>query len=226
MTFSNEQDCQNAKTLPKIHEASEKVGKAFSKLGYAHCVFQNCCKAKFLAIFQVLSKKDYPKSYRNLFIYFTGHGHTNHISTRDGYIAINSLKQLLSLKVLEEMAKILIFDCCRVNANVPLQDSTKKCANKYNLKTIYMTPNEGQTWRESGEAMGVGTIQLVKFLEVKESCGLDDFLRQLSASMKNAARNVRPDLEMFIDLDDGHIVKPINFYKDKREPSKLEEEIV
>ena len=107
VALSNEFGCQNAQELPGINAASKTIGKSFSKLGYAHCVFQNCCKAKFLAIFQVLSKKDYPKSYRNLFIYFTGHGYTNHISTRDGYIAINSLKKLLCVQKCKDMAKIV-----------------------------------------------------------------------------------------------------------------------
>ena len=70
----------------------------------------------------------------------------------------------------------------------------------------------------------MGTIQLVKLLEEKKSCNFYKFLEILGAEMDKVAKKVHPDINMFGDLD-GSIIKPINFYMDKRNASKLLEKI-
>ena len=218
VTFSNEVGCENSICLSHIHRANKNISKCFSKLGYAHCVFQDCCKAMYLAVYQVLANMNYPESYENLFTYHAGHMQSDHISTSDGYIAINSLKKLLSVEKLENMAKVLIFDCCQMNTRVLLRGSTQ--LNVDNLMVIHMTSFKSSEFLVGDQGMGVATSELLKLLKQKKSLNFYELFVWLNIEVKKAAKKIHPDVEVWVDLN-GSLNKSIDFYKDKRKASKL-----
>ena len=218
VTFSNEVNCENGICLPHIHRASETVGESFSKLGYAHCVFQDCCKVMYLAVYQILANMNYPESYESLFLYYAGHRQSDHISTRDSYIAINSLKNLLSIENLKDISKVLIFDCCQMKTGVLSQGSTQLSVD--NLMVIHMTSFEGSEFFIDDRGLSVATTELVKLLKQKRSYSFVEFFTWLNIEVKKAAKMVHPDIQVSVDLN-GSLNKSIDLYKGKRKASKL-----
>lgn len=220
VAFSNQVGCENTPGVPQIHTASKTICSTFSKLGYAYCIFQECCKAELLAVYQILAKIDYPSSYGTLFTYFTGHGQGKHISTMDGYISINHLKQLLSdkeNKKLKEIAKVLFFDCCRTST--PVLDLAQTPSVE-NLVIFYVTPLECQAFLDNDKGMGVATIEFVKLLERRESCSLFDLFVALSREVKEAIKQANPSLLMRPDFE-GSFSKLIDLYTEKLRASKV-----
>lgn len=221
VAFSNEVGCEHTGCIPNIHTSSETVCNAFSKLGYAHCMFTEHHKVEMLAVYHQLSRMEFPCSYNAIFIYFTGHGHKHHISTMDGYISINHLKVLLSdsnAPNLTDMVKILFFDCCRTKA---LVKGISQSPSVDNLMVFYMTPLGQRSFIVNDAGMSVGTIELVKLLEREEHCTITKlFSVDLSREIKSAVRkisneliDIRPDFE-------GSLCKTIDLFADKMRASK------
>ena len=222
VAFSNEVACEKTDRIPNIHISSETVCEEFSKLGYASCIFKECHKVEILAVYHELGRMTLPSSYNAIFIYFTGHGQKYCISTMDGYISINHLKNLLSdtsATNLRDMVKVLFFDCCRTSAVVK---GTSQSPSVENLIVFYTTPLGQQSFIVNDAGMSVATIELVKLLEREEQCTLTKlFSVDLCREVKAAVRRVCDGpLDLRTDFE-GCLSRTIDLYEDKMRASEL-----
>ena len=235
IAFTNKM-CPSAEgELPNIHMSSEKICSAFNKLGYACCAFSECCKAECLAVFTSLSRKNiiFPESYKMLFTYFAGHGQKDFIGLQDGYISINSLKELFDIDdpVVSSIPKVLFLDCCRRN---PTDRSERLVSSVENLLIINTTRLYRRAYLVNDKGMGVGTIEFLNLLEQKKRCSFHDLIAQFIYAVKENYRQYsraladQPDLNfpgddytsLWPDYE-GSLDQYPNLYEDKLMGSKF-----
>jgi len=160
----------------------------FGSLGFAHCSFKDCSKAKIVAVFLTLSNIALPNSYKSLIIYYVGHGKDGYINVEGGFIEISKLVEELSGKdnhQLKELAKVLIFDCCRKSSGpAPPQFTTPK-----NMMVLYTAAREQESFLDDARGMTKVGIELLKLLEREESCCISKlFLVELNTALSEAGR--------------------------------------
>ena len=235
IAFTNKICPSAAGILPNIQISSDRVCSAFNKLGYACCAFSECSKAECLAVFTLLSRtKKFPESYKMLFIYFTGHGQKDFIGLQDGYVSINSLKELFGKDnpVVSRIPKVLFLDCCRRN---PTDRSERLVPSVENLLIINTTRLYHDAYLVDDKGMGVGTIEFVSLLKQKKSCSFHDLIAEFISAVKEHYLKIAQDLAhsqphlrvcandyatLWPDYE-GSLDRYPNLYEDKRTGSKF-----
>ncbi len=217
LVFSNEVGCEQTVRVPQIHNSNETMCRTFRKLGYTTIPFVNNHKIEILAIFKALADMTLPESYNAIFMYYTGHGQKYYINTKDGYISINHLKDLLSTENapnFRDTVKVLIFDCCRTNVAIK---SISQTPSVDNMIIFYTTPLYQQSFIVDEAGMSVATIELIRLLDRHKSCHLTKLLSvDLCREVKRASGGkLRTDFE-------GSLDHTVDLFEEKMKASELE----
>ncbi len=174
--------------LQNIEKSAQKISSAFSNLGYASCIFHECAKAKCVAVFKALSERiDFPSSYKMLFTYFAGHGKKNYIGLQDGYISINTIKELFESgsDQIRHIPKVLFLDCSSVlETNEPIRPSVE------NLLIVNCARQHHRTYFLNKEGMGVGTSEFLNALCTRNNCSFTDIVTQFISGVKKKYREI------------------------------------
>ncbi len=181
--------CPRAKReLQNIETSAQEISSAFHNLGCPSCIFHECVKAKFVAVFKALSERiDFPSSYKMLFTYFAGHGKKDCIGLQDGYVSINTIKELFESDrdQIRHISKVLFLDCCRkLETNEPIRPSVE------NLLIINCTRLHRKAYLMNEEGMGVGTSEFLNALCTRNNCSFTDIVTQFIAGVKMKYREI------------------------------------
>ena len=227
VAFANESCPRADNVLHSISMSSGSICTAFNSLAYVTCTFNECSKAKFLAVYSVLASKiEYPASYQMLFTHFLGHGHMDFVGVTDGFISKNRLKQSFltsTNSALCQLPKVVFFDCCR--SDQPERD----LLSVENLLVIHSTRPERKAYHVDDEGMGVATSELVKLLKRETPCSFGDMLTELIGAVKERYRELQSAYSNQHDEDFkslwpeyyGNLDKFPNLYEDKLIGSKF-----
>ena len=108
--------------VPGVVKGVERMNETFRYLGYAVLklptdLSRSHLRAAINAIASVELKDSFPKLYRRIVVYFTGHGRNGCIYTPDGKVQLEEITMPLSPERaphLEFVTKIFIFDTCNM----------------------------------------------------------------------------------------------------------------
>ena len=193
VAFANESCPRADNVLHKISMSSGSICTAFNSLAYVTCTFNECSKAKFLAVYSVLASKiEYPASYQMLFTHFLGHGHKDFVGVADGFISKNRLKQSFltsTNSALCQLPKVVFFDCCRSESYISQPE--RDLPSVENLLVIHSTRLERKAYHVDEEGMGVATSELVKLLKRETPCSFGDMLTELIGVVKERYRKLQ-----------------------------------
>lgn len=214
--------------IPNIHEGGRKIKAVFDTFGYATCHFRNPSVRKLVAIYRILARNmHYPTSYRRLFLFFTGHGVIDHISTEDGLINISDLISTFSNSSAPNIAgipKIFMFDCCRNEIDgyeirsTAVSSSSSHGMDSSNVLTLYTTLYRCKSY-EGSDGAGIPTSELEKILKDSSHGSLVDIQLQLYSAM--AAKVSDPhSLEHMHSVMQSSLHEPIFLHKERLDASK------
>ena len=217
-------------SLPNIYKSSETICATFSSLGYAFCKFNDCTKAKFLAIYSELAFANYPPSYKMLFTHFSGHGRNDFIGVKDGVLLKNSLKNSFTKTdktFVRRCPKVIFFDCCR---NGPCSSQYEKYKPSVeNLMVIHTTTLGHKAYFVDRVGVGIATGALVNLLKQEKSCSFGDMIAELNGAVKNKYKsgnlklgdsNLKGTSSLWLESYSTLDTFP-NLYEDKLAGSKL-----
>ena len=148
------------KHLVGVEKGTDRMEDTFRKLGYATLRLpRNAERRRVMATIKAASETlTYPRSYQRIFFYFTGHGICDAICTPDGCIDHEKIVKPFQSKVLRNIPKVFIFDCCRdFDATLPTSPAS------VNTMIIYSTMRGGQAYAPHDES-GIMTRMLAELL--------------------------------------------------------------
>lgn len=220
--LSCDRGCDFGDYIPDIHEGGRKIGTVFDMLGYSVCPFRNPSKKALEAIYRVIANIQYPPSYKRLFLFFTGHGLTDRVSTHDGLINISTLIKESSTAAIP---MIFIFDCCRnellgynhtelLKAELQKTESSDRTC-RGNVLVLYTTLY-GQRSYEGRDGAGIPTTKLVEILNSSQR-NLLEIQKELHDAIKedpSVPTGMDPELH-------STIYKDIFLHKERLEASEL-----
>ena len=218
--FSSMNGCQGTQPLKNIHNSRKYVCRSYKRLGYATCFFSNPNRAQMLAVYQELAQSDILEHFKVFVSYYTGHGQHNYISLEDGYLSIASLKNVLSnakAPNLRKKVRSLIFDCCRVNANVEELEEPK---DEENLFIFYTVPVSQQSFVVDAAGLSVATSELIKMLDEDQPRSIKEFFMDLKQNIPRAVKMLCNVIDCGEDFNPT-ITEPVNFFQDMISSSKL-----
>ena len=173
-----------------------------------------------LAVYQELAQSDILENFKVFVSFYTGHGQHNYISLKDGYLSIASLKNILSKAEapnLQGKVRCLIFDCCRVNADV---EEVDKPVNEENLFIFYTVPKYQQSFVVDAAGLSVATSELIKMLDQDQPRSIKAFFTLLKQKIPKAVELICNAIDCG-DIFNPTITVPVNFFQDKINSSKL-----
>ncbi len=188
VAFTNKICLSAERELQNIEKSAQEISSAFRNLGYASCIFHECVKAKCMAVFKALSERiDFPSSYKMLFTYFAGHGKKDYIGLLDGYVSINTIKDLFESDrdQIRHIPKVLFLDCCRkLETNEPIRPSVE------NLLIINCTRLFRRAYLMNEEGIGVGTSEFLNALYTRNNCSFTDIVTRFISDVKKKYREI------------------------------------
>ena len=189
VVVSSSMGCEGvSEPIPNFDNSRIEVSLAYDHQNHETCQFVDPTKAEVVAIFQAIAQGDYLNPFKCFICHYIGHGLSNHISLKDGYLSVWYLRSMLSAsKVPHLRHKIrgLICDCCRVDAVVRTEINHEP---EDNLFVYFTVPYGIQTHVVGKSGMTIATIQFMKLMKGKKTYTIMEFFQEhYDAVQRNAA---------------------------------------
>ena len=218
VVMSSSMGCQGvSEPIPNFDNSRIFISKAYEQQNHATCQFVDPTKAEVIAIFQEIAQGDYLNPFKCFICHYIGHGLSNHISLKDGYLSVWYLRSMLSAsKVPHLRHKIrgLTCDCCRVDAVVRTEREPER---EDNLFVYFTVPYGKQTYVINGFGVTIATIEFMNLMKGKKTYTIT----KLFAKHYEAVQKTTATYAHYVDCGKGFTTKITDNFVMVRGKTKL-----